>query len=334
MRNCQRDGKVLQFSESTHVRAENKVFKSLSTDGFRHDFFVLLHTVSRPGNSVISTHPIASLENPVLTPYRTLRRTVEHEKEGIFVAEGEKVVARLLESDLQVISVLITREWLDVYSDRLTSRPGSIEVYIGEKALLNSIVGFHLHQGIMAVARIPKAVELERLANQSKRPLLFVAVDGMTNSENLGVLVRNCVAFGVQAMIVGETSSNPYLRRAVRNSMGTVFQLPIVNSPNLVATIQDLRTRFSIDVVAAHPRAEKDVRTAFDFRKDCCLVFGSEGYGISGSVLDSCSHAVAIPMSLGVDSLNVSSASAVFLYEVTRQRGIESDFSHRSLGDS
>ena len=274
---------------------------------------------------MIHLHPIHSLENPDLTPYRTLRRTNEHEQQGIFVAEGEKVVARLMESDCEVVSVLITAEWLEVYSDRLQSRPGNIEVYVGEKTLLSSIVGFHLHQGIMAVARIPGERDLESLVSQSRRPLLFVAVDGLTNSENLGVVVRNCVAFGVQTLVVGETSSNPYLRRAVRNSMGTVFRLPIVSSPNLVKTIGDLRTRFSIEVIAAHPRAEQFTQGSSHFQKDCCLVFGSEGYGISPEILDACSGAVAIPMTPGVDSLNVSSASAVFLYEVMRQRRAKSD---------
>lgn len=269
---------------------------------------------------MIDICPIDSLDSPMLIPYRTLRRTDEHERQGIFVAEGEKVVARLMESNLEVLSVLMTKEWLTLYSDRLASRPGTIAVYVGEKPLLSSIVGFHLHQGVMAVARIPKAPELESLVHQSRRPLLFVAVEGLTNSENLGVVVRNCVAFGVQALIVGETSSNPYLRRAVRNSMGTLFQLPVVSSANLVATIHQLRKQHSIDVIAAHPRADQSVQNSPHLQKDCCLVFGSEGYGISGEVLAACDIALSIPMELGVDSLNVSSASAVFLYEVVRQQ--------------
>ncbi len=269
---------------------------------------------------MLQVHQIDSLENPELTPYRTLRRTADHEKEGIFIAEGEKVIARLMESDLEVVSVLTTKEWFKIYSDRLESRPGTISIFLGEKTLLNSIVGFRLHQGIMAVARIPKAPELETVMIQSKRPVLFVAIEGMTNSENLGVVVRNCVAFGVHALLVGETSSNPYLRRSVRNSMGTIFQIPIIPVSNLAKTIQELRTRFLIEVVAAHPRAERLAMDSSWFCKDCCIVFGSEGYGISQETLAVCSGAVAIPMMLGVDSLNVSSASAVFLYEIMRQR--------------
>jgi tRNA G18 (ribose-2'-O)-methylase SpoU len=269
---------------------------------------------------MLHIHHIDSLEDPRLAPYRTLRRASDHEKDGIFVAEGEKVVARLMESDFQVFSVLITEEWLEIYRNRLESRSCTIEVFVGEKILLSSIVGFHLHQGIMAVAAIPKPQELATIVNLSKSPRLFIGVDGMTNSENLGVVIRNCVAFGVQALIVGETSSNPYLRRAVRNSMGTIFKLPVVSTSNLTETIHDLRARFSITVVAAHPRSEQHSADSSCLSKDCCIVFGSEGYGISEKVLAECTQAVAIPMMSGVDSLNVASASAVFLYEVMRQR--------------
>lgn len=269
---------------------------------------------------MIRIHQIDSLDIPQLSPYLTLRRTAEHEKQGIFVAEGEKVVARLMESDLEVISVLITEEWLGVYTDRLERRSGAIDVFLGAKSLLSSIVGFHLHQGIMAVARIPKAMELTDVVNQSRRPLIFVAVEGMTNSENLGVVVRNCAAFGVQALIVGETSSSPYLRRAVRNSMGTIFRLPVVESQNLVETIKTLRKEFEIGVVAAHPHSAEHVKDSPCLTRDCCVVLGSEGEGISEGTLAECTEAVAIPMMLGVDSLNVSSASAVILYEVMRRR--------------
>jgi tRNA G18 (ribose-2'-O)-methylase SpoU len=253
-------------------------------------------------------------------PYRTLRHASEHEKQRIFVAEGEKVVARLIESDLQILSLLLTPEWLSVYRLQLESKPGELAVFVGEKVLLSSIVGFHLHQGVMAVARIPEAATLDAIVSQSQKPLLFVAIDGMTNSENLGVLIRNCAGFGVHALIVGETSSSPWLRRAVRNSMGAVFNLPILHSPDLAKTILELETRFCVRVVAAHPHAEKQSSEHYQFKNNCCLVFGSEGYGISASVLAACNEAVAIPMNLGVDSLNVSSASAVFLYEVVRQR--------------
>jgi tRNA G18 (ribose-2'-O)-methylase SpoU len=162
-------------------------------------------------------------------------------------------------------------------------------------------------------------------------------VDALTNAENLGALVRNCVAFGVQALLIGETSSSPFLRRAVRNSMGTILQLPIIELAKLgqrhqfttkphitkltlVECLKELRA-CGIRCIAAHPHTNKKFLSQADLSGDCCIVFGSEGDGISAPVLEACDEAVAIPMPPTVDSLNVGAAAAVFLYEVARQRG-------------
>ncbi|MCX6145255.1 MAG: RNA methyltransferase [Ignavibacteriales bacterium] len=263
---------------------------------------------------------VETLEDPFLQPYRTLRRPSEHQREGIFVAEGEKVVRRLLESTLDVVSLLLTPEWLKVYQSALEVRVGNVQIFVAPKPIVESIVGFHLHQGIMAVAHIPKPASFAEALERSQYPRLLVAVEGLTNAENLGVLVRNCAAFDVDALLVGETSSSPYLRRAVRNSMGTVFRLPVVQLSDLVGAIHELRSARGIHVIAAHPHTDKKTLHQAAFDGDCCIVFGSEGEGVSADVLAACDESVAIPMKDGVDSLNVASASAVFLYETQRQR--------------
>jgi tRNA G18 (ribose-2'-O)-methylase SpoU len=255
-----------------------------------------------------------------LAPYRTLRQSVEQFHQGKFVGEGKIVVRRLLESTYEILSVLMTSEWLEEYRELLVARPEKITVFLGRKELLNTIVGYNLHQSIMALGKIPTQATLDSVLIQSSPPCLFVAVDGLANSENLGVLVRNCVAFGVQTILVGETSSSPYLRRAVRNSMGTVFKIPIVHCKNLVETLTMLRHSHKFKIIAAHPHAAEHNIQSMDFTGHCCVVFGSEGDGISPCVLSVCDVASAIPMQLGVDSVNVASASAVFLYEVMRQR--------------
>lgn len=264
--------------------------------------------------------PVLSLHEIDLQPYRTLRRPLEHQRNGMFVAEGEKVVRKLLVSDLEILTVLLTPEWFEEYRPLLEQRSGSMRVFVAPKQLVEEIVGFHLHQGIMAVARIPRPLTLLEALAHVRHPALLVAVDGLTNAENLGVLVRNCAAFEVDALLVGETSSSPYLRRAVRNSMGTVFNLPVVHLASLVDSLLDLKSKHTMRVVAAHPHAERVALHQASMTGDCCLVFGSEGEGISTAVLAVCDDLVAIPMQEGVDSLNVASASAVFLYEAQRQR--------------
>jgi tRNA G18 (ribose-2'-O)-methylase SpoU len=268
----------------------------------------------------MTIRPVETLEDPFLQPYRTLRRPLEHQREGIFVAEGEKVVRRLLESTLDVVTLLLTPEWLEVYRPTLENRAGNVQIFVAPKPIVESIVGFHLHQGIMAVAHIPKPPSLAEALERSHHPQLLVGVEGLTNAENLGILVRNCAAFEVDALLVGETSSSPYLRRAVRNSMGTVFRLPVVQLSDLVGAINEMRSAHGIHVIAAHPHTDQKVLHQASFGGDCCIVFGSEGEGVSADVLAACDESVAIPMKDGVDSLNVASASAVFLYETQRQR--------------
>jgi tRNA G18 (ribose-2'-O)-methylase SpoU len=271
-------------------------------------------------NIMMTIISITSLNHPDLTPYRTLRQSVEQFRKGMFIAEGTIVVQRLLESAHKIVSVLIAPEWLEEYRDRVTARPEQINVFVGQKVLLNTIVGYNLHQSIMALGMIPAQETLESVLTMSPSPHLFVAIDGLANAENIGVLVRNCTAFGVQAILVSETSSSPYLRRAVRNSMGTVFKLPVVHCTNLVETMKALQRSYQFKIFAAHPHTEEHRIQRTDFSGNCCLVFGSEGSGVSPQVLSACDTLVAIPMQSGVDSLNVASASAVFLYEVMRQR--------------
>jgi len=265
-------------------------------------------------------HQIVSLDWPELQPYRTMRQQLEHRRQQIFIAEGEKVVRRLLESRFTVVSVLLPEKWLTILEPLLKSRPEEIDVYVAEKELLETLTGFSMYQGLLAMARIPSLATLDSVLQTSPRPFLFAAVDGLTSAENLGVVVRNCAAFGVQALLVGETSNSPFLRRAVRSSMGTIFQLPVVESTNLSQALQELR-RNDIRCIAAHPHTDRKLLFQANFAGDCCVIFGSEGYGISPTVLTACDEVVAIPMSASVDSLNVGSAAAVFLYEVQRQRG-------------
>jgi len=285
-------------------------------------YFLLCDSASPRKTPVEMFHvqKIESLDLPELAPYRTMRQSQDHWQHGIFVAEGEKVVRRLLESNFIVVSVLLPEKWLREHEALLRARPEDVRVFIADKKLLETLVGFSMFQGVLAVGKIPKRVSLAEILKRSPSPRLFAAVDGLNNAENLGALVRNCAAFGVHALIVGETSSSPFLRRSVRNSMGTIFQLPVVETPSLIQTLRELRDH-DIRCIAAHPHVEGKILSRARFTGDCCILFGSEGHGISPAALEICDEAVAIPMPPTIDSLNVGAAAAVFLYEAARQRG-------------
>ena len=283
---------------------------------------------------MLRVRPIESFDLPELQPYRTMRRQMEHRQQGLFVAEGEKVVRRLLESGFTVVSVLLPEKWLLDLRPLLEARTETIDVFVAPKKLLETLTGFSMYQGLLALGKVPRLPGLLELldgatgaiasehyleAPETRHPLLLVAAEGLSSAENMGLLVRNCAAFSAHGLIVGETCSSPFLRRAVRSSMGTIFQLPIVESPSLVESLRVLR-KHGVRCIAAHPRDHLKPVWRTDFTKPCCIVFGSEGYGISTGVLNLCDEAVAIPMRPTVDSLNVGSAAAAFLYEAVRQR--------------
>lgn len=278
---------------------------------------------------------IASFDLPELAAYRTMKFQGEHRKERIFVAESEKVVRRLLESDLGVVSVVMPEAMLSGFEEALNRRPEVIRVYCAPKAVLEQLTGFQMYQGVMAVGKVPEQptidATLERrrptglaagktvVAERPALPVLLVAADGIANSQNVGVLVRNCAGFSADALLIAENSCSPFLRRAVAASVGTIFRLPAIELTNLCETLKALKAR-GIWCVAAHPHTDQRIIMKANFSRDVCVVFGAEGEGIRPEVLALCDEAVAIPMPAGVDSLNVGSASAVFLYEVERQR--------------
>jgi len=270
---------------------------------------------------------VDSLDDAALEPYRTMRRTMEHRANGIFVAEGEKVVRRLLESNLEVLSLLLTPEWFEQYSTILTDRKVEQGAFIAAKERLEDIVGFGLHQGIMAIGKAPEQLDVAEFARKCHTPRLFVAADGIANAENMGVIARSCAAFGVRALIVGESSCDPYLRRSVRNSMGTIFSLPVAKVDKLSSVLESLRDEFSIKVIAADPKNESEDVSAADLTGDICLVFGSEGDGISREVMERCSERIKIAMYHGVDSINVAVSVGVILYETARQRNAAKSWS-------
>ena len=264
--------------------------------------------------------PVQSLAAPELALYLTLRRVEEHERAGMLVAANIKVIRRLLASRFTVVSALLTPAWLEKLEPQLRARPEDINVYVAEPALLETIAGYKLHQGALAAAQIPPLPDFETLLKNAPRPLLLAAVEGIASAENLGAVVRSCAAFGVHFLIVGETCGSPFQRRAVSGSMGAIFEQPLVRVDNLVETLTALRGQ-GVRCLAAHPRPGAKKLAAVDLRGDCCLVFGAEGPGLTADTLAACDDQVEIPMPNHMNSLNVAVASAVFLYEATRQRG-------------
>jgi tRNA G18 (ribose-2'-O)-methylase SpoU len=283
--------------------------------------------------AILHIQPVQSLDAPELVLYLTLKRVEEHERAGVLVAANIKVVKRLLASRYTVVSALLTPAWLEKLEPQLRARlEAELQIYVAEQKVLETITGYKVHQGALAVAKIPPQPDFETLLNNSPRPLLLAAVEGIASAENLGAVVRSCAAFGAHFLIVGETCGSPFQRRAVQGSMGTIFEQPLVRVTHLVETLTSLRAR-GVRCLAAHPRPGAKKLSVVDLRGDCCLVFGAEGPGLTAPVLAACDDAVEIPMPSHMNSLNVAVATGVFLYEATRQRSCDAP-SQKGAGDA
>ncbi|MBX7156647.1 MAG: RNA methyltransferase [Bacteriodetes bacterium] len=243
-----------------------------------------------------------------IEPYHSLRDKAESEQsKHHFIAEGEKVVKRILKSSIQISSMFAAERYYIENKELIDSRiPPELQFVAGQN-VMNAIVGFRMHQGILAHAKTPPSAPLSSLGK------VIVALNGIVDSENVGSILRNCAAFGVDSLIADATTSSPWLRRSVRVSMGCIFQMNIHFSQSLPETLHELRTQYGYTVVTAELDSRSVPLASLSVQTPLVLVFGSEGYGVHEDVLVASNHIAHIPISNSVDSLNVAATSAVFL---------------------
>jgi tRNA G18 (ribose-2'-O)-methylase SpoU len=190
--------------------------------------------------------PIDSLDDPRVAPYRNLKDRELARAGDRFIAEGEQVVRRLIASDYPTESMLLARRRA---GEVAPLAPPDVPVYVVDDALVHQVVGFKFHSGVMAVGR-RKPVEpldaiLSRVAHNPR--LTLVVLPYIANTDNMGALVRISAAFGADALVVGQHSCDPFWRQSIRVSMGTVFSLPLVRSPDLLGDLRALRERWSVE---------------------------------------------------------------------------------------
>jgi tRNA G18 (ribose-2'-O)-methylase SpoU len=266
--------------------------------------------------------PVTSLDSSELEPYRTLRTRTPHWREGYCVAEGEKAVRALIASSYSVHSLLLSESWLSIFEDELRSeRFRDTSVYVASDTLMEGIVGYPLHKKLLAIGVLPENPSIEQLQKKDVDRMVHVALEGIADAENMGMILRNCAAFGVNSLIVGKDSSSPWMRRSVRVSLGNVFSLTIHRTDDLLETLQRCRSEFGWRIIGTTPR---DGNPCFrngidDSARNLCLLFGSEANGLSGAALALCDSRFSIPMHNDTDSINVANAVAVTLFEATRK---------------
>lgn len=239
-----------------------------------------------------------------------------------FIAESDKIVTRLLRSNMEIHSLYLTEEYFNGKKDLIGSHLQQSEsaVYIASKEEMAEIVGFSLHQGILAAAKIPKEHTVNELITDSKKPLLFIILDEVADAENMGSIFRTSLAMNATAVIIDGKSVSPWMRRAVRVSMGAVFELPVVTVESIPDCIKLLRKNTITSLATTLSDSAEPVWNAV-LSNDCAIIFGSEGHGIKKEIVEMCDGEITVPMRDNFHSLNVGTALGIFLYEVRRQRG-------------
>ncbi len=234
-----------------------------------------------------------------------------------FIAEGVLLVERLLESVYPVHSLLISSRHAARLSHLHDAAP---EVYLADEALLEQIVGFNFHRGVIACGERLPVSSLADLVKRDADKLgaRYVVCPELNSPENLGAIFRTARAFGVDGVILGERCSDPFYRRCLRVSMGGVFHIPIYRSDELAGEMSMLARDFALEFVAAELVPDAQTLSSYNPVGRVGLVLGNEADGLSERFLDLCPRKVMIPMAVDEVSLNVGVAASICLYHLTQ----------------
>lgn len=247
-----------------------------------------------------------------------LRNRLEPDK-GVFIAESPKVIATALDAGYEPLSLLMERRHIEGDAQPILARCGGIPVYTAERETLARLTGFELTRGVLCAMRRPRIPSVEEVCARARR---VAVLEGIVDHTNVGAIFRSAAALGIDAVLVTPTCCDPFYRRAVRVSMGTVFQVPWTYLPadtDWQETLHTLGFRTAAMALRDDSLRIDDARLRALPR--LAIVLGTEGDGLAGSTIAACDYTVRIPMTHGVDSLNVAAASAVAFYQLALLRG-------------
>lgn len=238
-----------------------------------------------------------------------LRRRAEPEG-GLYVAESEKVIRRALGAGHRPRSYLMARRWLTDLADLIAdAEADGVPVYVASADVIERLTGFHLHRGALASMHRPALASPADVLRTAHR---VVVLEDIVDHTNVGAAFRSCAALGVDAVLVTPRCADPLYRRSIRVSMGTVFQVPWTRVDPWPGSIDRLRgAGFTVAALALGPGSVALDELSADPPDRLALVLGTEGDGLSRETLAEVDVTVTIPMSGGVDSLNVAAAGAV-----------------------
>lgn len=285
----------------------------------------------KKGDGMATILHIDTLDDPRLDAYtrlteRELRSVLEPEK-GIFIAESAKVIERTLAAGIEPLSFLLGERWLDQLRPLLDEVDDAVPVFVAPMALMEELTGFSVTRGALCACRRPPlpdaAAFLDALcARAGERPVRVCVLEGIVDHTNVGAIFRSAAALNVDGVLVSPTCCDPLYRRAVRVSMGTVFQVPWtrLGSDARHWPADGLEVLHAAGFTCAAMALTDDSRSLDDPMlagiDRLALFMGTEGAGLTRRTIAGCDLAVRIPMAHGVDSLNVAAASAVAFWQL------------------
>lgn len=244
-------------------------------------------------------------------------------EKGIFIAESPKVVERALDAGYAPISLLMERKHIDGQAKAVVERCKDIPVYTADFEVLTRLTGFKLTRGVLCAMYRKALPAVEEVCADARR---IAILENVMNPTNIGAVFRSAAALNIDAVLLTPACSNPLYRRAIRVSMGTVFQIPWTyldgkaseDNKCDISVLKDLG--FKTAAMALSKEAVSIDNPKLMSEEKLAIVLGTEGDGLALSTIEECDYTVCIPMSHGVDSLNVAAASAVAFWQLGTRR--------------
>lgn len=262
--------------------------------------------------------PIHDPDDPRIEPYRAVRERDLAGRGDRFIAEGEVVLRILLtRSRFEVESLLLAESRVGVLGDLTARVPEATPVYVAGRPVMDAIVGFPIHRGVLAIGRralVPKAPDLLRTLPERA---LVVGLVGLANHDNVGGIFRNAAAFGADAVLLDEATCDPLYRKAVRVSVGGSLIVPFAQAASGDAML-DALSKGGYETLALSPAGAEPLNSVTRPPR-CALLLGAEGPGLPEAILAR-TRTVTIPMAAGFDSLNVATAGGIALHHLTAAR--------------
>lgn len=240
----------------------------------------------------------------------------EHPDEGLFIAESPKVIERALDGGCKPVSLLLEKKHIEGEAREIIARCGEIPVYTAEFSVLTQLTGFPLTRGALCAMRRPACASAEEVCARARR---VAVLENVVNPTNIGAIFRSAAALGMDAVLLTRGCSDPLYRRALRVSMGTVFQVPWTYVDDAwQEKLRELGFR-SAAMALRDDSLSVDVPCLREIDR-LAVVLGTEGDGLAAETIARCDYTVRIPMQHGVDSLNVAAASAVAFWELRARK--------------